>query len=93
MSLVGLVLFSSCDEADPRVTAKVDSVEGATVCITPEDGKTWGHLGGCYPTTGETSLKANDCIEVRVPTPEDDANEGKPLRQIDVLDRRCTVKG
>lgn len=91
LTFVGVVLLSSCDEADPSVTARVDSVEGSTVCISPEDMKTWERLAGCYPTSGERRVRQGDCIRVRVPSPAVDANKGKPLREVEVLERRCII--
>lgn len=93
--LVGLILLLSvaaaaCNDSDPKVTAEVESVSSAKVCIRPEDMKTWDHLRGCYPPAESgPGLSAGDCIEARVPTPVDSTNDGKPLREVTKLQRSC----
>jgi hypothetical protein len=88
--LLGLGPLTSCDDADSRTTAAVESVEPGKACLRPED-REQTELKGCFPITSEDAarLRGGECIDVRVPNYLDDANRDRPLEAIKVLDRPC----
>lgn len=88
--LVGLPLLVSCDDADSRTTAAVESVDAGRACLRPEDPEQTD-LKGCFPITSEDAarLRGGECIDVRVPNYLDDANRERPLEAIKILDRPC----
>jgi len=83
------IVLGGCDEGAPSLSAEATDADQREVCIRVEDQETWGRLDGCYPPPEEVRLEVGDCIRTRVPSPDVPEERGKPLRDVELLDRAC----
>jgi len=92
VAAVVLAMFVAvgCDSTDTRTTARVLRLDGARVCLVPEDPAQRG-LIGCYPfaEADRSELRAGACIEAVIPNRLEAAKRSDAIRRVRVLDRTC----
>lgn len=86
--ILALPLTAACDEADPRITARVERVSASEVCLVPEDPI---DKPDCYPYASDLAnvFDENACVSLRLPDPTDPERRGDPITQAERLNRHC----
>jgi hypothetical protein len=80
-----VAVAAGCDSGDSHTTGTVEALPPGQLCLVPEDPEQTD-LRGCFPLaeTDRQKVRVGDCVALTVP-----ADEGRWLRSIEKLSRRC----
>ncbi|MGH9022886.1 MAG: hypothetical protein ACRDV9_07285 [Acidimicrobiia bacterium] len=82
--------IAGCDDADPRLTAQIESLVGKKICFRPEDSR-WSDYRACFPVVGidVAELQPGVCVEARFPSRMARGTLTTPVTINQLLDREC----